>query len=168
MSDVDPPPPPKKGAKPPTNFRPVSIVAKRLDGSRWHSAWRRASVQATLCYMGTHLPFPQKGQCPQFSASFYCAQTAGCINMPLDMEVGLGPGHIVLDGDQAPQKRGHVAPIFGPCLLWPNVRMDQDAIWYRGMPQPRRHCIRWGLGTQFPQKGHSPQFSAHVYWGQMA
>jgi len=30
--------------------------------------------------------------------------------MTLGMEVGLGPGHIVLDGDQAPpaQKRGHI------------------------------------------------------------
>jgi len=27
-----------KGAEPP-NFRPMSVVAKRLDGSRWHLAW---------------------------------------------------------------------------------------------------------------------------------
>ena len=39
------------------------------------------------------------------------------IKMPLDMEVGLGPGDFVLDGEPAP-----------------------------------------------PEKGHSPQFSAHVYW----
>jgi len=26
---------------------------------------------------------------------------AGCIKMPLGMEAGLGPGHIVLDGDPA-------------------------------------------------------------------
>ena len=30
-------------------LRPMFIVAKRLDGSRWHSAWRQASAQATLC-----------------------------------------------------------------------------------------------------------------------
>jgi len=41
--------------------------------------------------------------------------------MPLGMEVGLGPGDFVLDGDPAP-----------------------------------------------PKKGHSPQFSAHVYCGQTA
>jgi len=35
---------------------------------------------------------------------FYCGQTAGCIKMPLGMEVDLGPGHIVLDGDLAPAK----------------------------------------------------------------
>jgi len=37
--------------------------------------------------------------------------------MPLDTNVGLGPGHIVLDGDPAPPK-GAQPPIFGPCLLW--------------------------------------------------
>ena len=43
-----PSPPPQKGAQPP-NFRPMFILAKRLDGSRWHLAWRWALVQATLC-----------------------------------------------------------------------------------------------------------------------
>jgi len=37
--DGDPAPLPKRGSEPP-NFRPMSIVAKRLDGSRWHLAWR--------------------------------------------------------------------------------------------------------------------------------
>jgi len=46
--DGDPAPPPQKEAESP-NFPPMSIVAKRLDGSRWHLAWRWASVQATLC-----------------------------------------------------------------------------------------------------------------------
>jgi len=32
--DGNPAPPPQKGAEPP-NFRPVFIVAKRLDGSTW-------------------------------------------------------------------------------------------------------------------------------------
>jgi len=57
----------------------------------------------------------------------------------------LGPGHIVLDGDQLPTKKGHSPlPIFDPCLLWPNVWMDQDATWYGGGPRPRPHCSRWG------------------------
>ena len=29
-------------------------------------------------------------------------------------------------------------------VLQPNSWMDQDATWYRGRPQPRRHCFRWG------------------------
>ena len=40
---------PKRGQSPVPNFRPMSIVAKLLDGSRWHLAWRWALVQATLC-----------------------------------------------------------------------------------------------------------------------
>jgi len=36
--------------------------------------------------------------------------------MPLDMEVGFGPGHIVLDGDPVPPKRGTV-PTFRPMLI---------------------------------------------------
>jgi len=38
--DGDPTPTPQKGAEPLPNFWPMSVVAKRLDGSRWHLAWR--------------------------------------------------------------------------------------------------------------------------------
>jgi len=38
---------PKRGLL--ANFWPMSIVAKRLDGSRWHFALRWALVQATPC-----------------------------------------------------------------------------------------------------------------------
>ena len=47
---------------------------------------------------GDPVPFPKKGggaPC-QFSAHFYCTQTAGCIKMPLGMEVGLSLGEFVL------------------------------------------------------------------------
>ena len=75
--------------------------------------------------------------------------------MALDMKVGLGPGHIVLDGDAAPSaKKATEPPIFGPYLLWPKCWMDEDTTWYIGRPQPRRHCVRWG--TSSLQKGHSP------------
>jgi len=33
-----------------------------------------------------------------FSANVYCGQTAAWIKMPLGMDVGLGPGHVMLDG----------------------------------------------------------------------
>ena len=32
------------------------------------------------------------------------------MKMPLGMEVDLGPGHIVLNGDPAPRERGTAAP----------------------------------------------------------
>ena len=44
--------------------------------------------------------------------------------MPLGTEVGLGTGHIVLDGNTTATERGTAAPsrLFGRCLLWPNGR----------------------------------------------
>ena len=55
---------------------------------------------------------------------------------------GLGPGHIVLDGDPAPLPQKGVDPlqIFSPFLLWPNGWMDQDGTWHGGRPQPRGLC----------------------------
>ena len=48
---------------------------------------------------------------PQFSAHAYCGQTAGWINLAHGMEVGHGPGHMVLDGDSAPlSKKGAELP----------------------------------------------------------
>ena len=52
--DGDPAPAAKKGHSP--NFRPMTVVTKRLDGSRCHMVERQASTQATLCYMGTQPP----------------------------------------------------------------------------------------------------------------
>ena len=75
---------------------------------------------------GPASPSPRRGRSlpPQFSAHVYCGQTAGWIKMTLGMEVGLGPGHIVLDGTQHPPQKGAQPPIFGQCLLRPNAWMD--------------------------------------------
>jgi len=53
--------------------------------------------------------------CPVLSATLvYCDQTTGRIKMKLGTQVGLGPGHIVLDRDPAPPPpKGHSPPIFG-------------------------------------------------------
>jgi len=51
-------------------------------------------------------PYPKGGGAPpQFSAHFYCGQTAGCIKIPLGMDVGLSPGDFVLDGEPVPPPR---------------------------------------------------------------
>jgi len=113
-----PSPLPQKGRAP--NFRPASIVAKRLYGLRCQLVRREASAYTTLCWMWTQLP-PEKGHT-------------------------------------------HTTPFFGPCLLWPNVWMDEDAAWYGSRPRPRPHCI--SSRSQLPRKGHSSHaFSAHVYCG---
>jgi len=144
--------------------------------------------QTTLCQMGTKLPSSKRGRSPLPNfRPVYCGQTAGWIKMALRMEVGLGPGHMVLDGDPAPiPKKGTQPPIFGSFLLWPNGWMHQDATWYRGRPQPRRrllwpngcmdqdatwygdrprptrHCVRWGP-SYLQKKAHPLPILGHVY-----
>ena len=91
---------------------------------------------------------------------------AGWIKMALGMKVGLGPVHIVLDGDTAPLPKTGQSP---PSLLWPNGWMHQDATSYEGRPRPTRHCVR--CGPSYPQKKGTPtpiQLLAHVYCGQTA
>ena len=44
----------------------------------------------------------------------YCGQTVGCIKMKLGVQVGFGPGHIVLDGDPVSPQKGTQSPTFGP------------------------------------------------------
>ena len=65
--------------------------------------------------------------------------------MPLGIEIGLGLGDFGFDGEPAaPENKAHPPhPIFGPCLLWPNGRMDEDATWYGSSPRARPHCIAW-------------------------
>jgi len=94
--------------------------------------------------MGTR---PQKGGiAPNFRPIYVL--TKGLDGSRCHKKVGLGPGHIVLDGDPAPspppKKMGHSTPtVFGPCLLWPNSWMDQDVTWYGGRRRPWPHCVRW-------------------------
>ena len=56
---------------------------------------------------GDPAPLPQRGTAPQFSAHISCSQMVGSrwikwIKMSLGMELGLGPGDFVLDGDPGP------------------------------------------------------------------
>ena len=72
-------------------------------------------AQTTLCWMVTQLSLNRHSPHPQFSAHVCCGETARWIKMPLGitkwhlnpssqvgMEVGLGPGDVVLDGDPYP------------------------------------------------------------------
>jgi len=110
------------------------------------------------------LPSAKRGQAPpQFTAHFYCDQTAGRIKVPLDTEVGLGPGDIVLMETQLhlPKRGRSPLPNFGPCL-WPNSWMDQDSTRHGGGPWSRPHCARWGPSSPPPKRGQSPlQLLAH-------
>jgi len=86
--------------------------------------------------------------------------------MALGVEVGLGPGHIVVDGDPALlPKRGRAPFIFRPISIVAKRLDASNATWYGGRPQPRRLCVRWGPSS--PKKGHSlphPIFGSCLLW----
>jgi len=85
--------------------------------------------------------------------------------------VGLGPGHIVLDGDPAlPPQRGTAPPIFDPYQLLRNGCMDQDVTWYGARLRPMRLCVRWGpsclsrKGGAEPRTNFRPMFIVPTVW----
>jgi len=110
----------------------MSVLDKRMD-------------QDSNCYVGRPRPRrdcvrwgpappPKKGaqQLPHFSAHANCGQTTGWIRIPLDTEVGLRPGHIVLDGDPTPHGMGHSSPHFsahvycGQTTGWIRIPLDTE------------------------------------------
>ena len=79
--------------------------------------------------------------CPVLSVTLvYCGQTVGWIKMPLNMEVSLGPGDIVLDGDPALplQKAGQQSPSFA------DVGKTASCVYCGQMAV----CIRMPLGVE--------------------
>jgi len=61
--------------------------------------------------------------------------------MPLGMELGLGPGHNVLEGTQLSPPKKEAQPPFPPMFIVANGWMDQDATWYEGRSRPRPYCV---------------------------
>ena len=89
----------------------------------------------------------------------YCDQTIGRIKVKLGVQVGLGPGHIVLDGDPvAPPSKGHSPPPFSA-----HICCGQMAAWIK-MPLGMEVDLGQGdfVSLAFPQKGcgATSQFSA--------
>ena len=80
-------------------------------GVLWPNGW---TDQDETCHAGRPRPWPhcvrwgpsspppQRCGALQLSAHICCGQMAAWIKMPLGMEIGLGPGDFVLDGDHAP------------------------------------------------------------------
>jgi len=152
----------QKGAEPPSPiFGPFLLCP---NGWMHQNATRyggRPQPRRVCVRWGPSLPRQKAGggAPPTFSAHVYCGQTAGWIKMALGMEVGLGPGYIVLDGEPAPlPKREQSSPIFGPFLLSPNGWMNQDGTWHGGGPWSKPHCARWGPSSPLPKWGHTPNF----------
>ena len=95
----------------------------------------------------------------------YCGQTAEWIKMPLGMEVGLGPGDIVLGGDPATlPKKGTAAPTFRPIsIVAKRLYGSRCHLVYGDRLRRRPHCVG---DPDLPQNGAQTHFSAHVYCGR--
>jgi len=119
--DGDPAAPPPKGAQTP-NFRPMSVVPKRLDGLRCHLVCRKASAQATVFdAFGPSSPSEKKAQPPPNSqpmsivAKLMDGRRRHLVRKYISVQATL-----CYDGDPAPPQKEHSSPpLFGPCLLWP-------------------------------------------------
>ena len=95
------------------------------DGT-WHGG---RPLSSRHCARWIHsFPPPKRGQSPQFSAHLYCGQTAGCIKMPLGMEVGLSPGDFVFDR-VPPTSRKKGTPT--PTQFLAHVYCGQTAGWIK-------------------------------------
>ena len=81
----------------------------------WSIVFGRPFVKLFALFCGTVVT----PVCLSVMLVYYC-QTVGWIKMPLGVEVDLGPGHIVLDGDQAPphgKAHSTAAPTFQPVSI---------------------------------------------------
>jgi len=126
----------------------------------WH--FERPFIKRfTLCYRC--LSYPVLPVCLSVTL-VYCGQTVERIKMQRGMQVGLGPGHIVLDGDPAPLPKKGRSPQFSAHIccgqiagwikmpLGMEVGLSPSDILLDGDPAPP------------PQK----LFLVHVYCGQRA
>ena len=138
--DGDPAPSLKRGRSPQI-FGPYLLWPNGwMDrDASWHE---RRPQPRRLCVRRGPSPLTQKGSKPppQFSAHFFCGQTARCIEMPLGMDVGLSPADFVLDRDPVtpPQKVG------GAAKFSAHIYCDRTAGWIKMPLATRRLCFRWG------------------------
>ena len=84
------------------------------------------------------------------------------------MEVGFGPGHIVLDGDPAPlPQKGDRAPNFRPIFCGQTAGCTKMPLGMEVGLIPGDFVLD-GDAALSPKRGGALQFSAHVYCGQTA
>jgi len=89
---------------------------------------------------GDPQPLPKKGRAPNFPPMSIVAKRLHGSNPTWYGSRPRPRRHCIRWGPSSLLKNGAEPEILGPCLLWPNGCMDQDAIWYGGRPRPRRQC----------------------------
>jgi len=90
-------------------------------------------------------------------ALVYCGQTVRFIKMKLGMQVGLGPGLIVLDGDPiSPSPKGAQPPNLRPISVVAKWLDGSGCYLVGGRSRPKQHYVRWGPSSPFPKRGQRP------------
>ena len=135
-------------------FRHGSVLNKTLK----HSKIFKNNFWATVCK--TVRPMLSV-RCPVLSCLsvtfVHCGQTVGRIKTKLGVQVGLGPGHIVLDGDPSPPPPKWHNPPFsahiccGQMAAWIKTSLGMEL----GLGQS--NFVLDGDHAPRPQKGGSPQ-----------
>jgi len=154
-----------KGGRTPQIFGPCLLWPKGWmdEAGTWHGG---RSQPSRLCVRWGPSPLPKRGRSPlpNFWFSSIVVKRLDASRCNLVYGYRPQPRDFVLGGDpvRLPKKGAELTQIFGPCLLWPNVWIDQDSTWHKGRLQPRRLCVRWGPSSP-PTKGVEPppHFSAH-------
>jgi len=140
------PPPPKslkRGNCGPA-IRPLSVVAKRLNGSRCHFAWMM--------------------ELPNYLDHVYCGQMVAGSTWYGDRPRPIGD--IVLDGDPAPPKKEHNSlPTFRPLPVVTKLLYGSryNLVW-RYRPRPRPHCVGWGPSSPDTKGALPPIFDPRLLW----
>jgi len=120
--------------------------------------------------MGTQLPSLKQGGEPppqkKIRPIFIVAKRLDASRCHLVRGKGLGICDIVFDVDPATLRKSAHPPsaICGPCLLWPNGWMDEDAAWYGSRPRPRPHCTRRGPSSREKGTAAPPLFGPCLLW----
>ena len=144
---------PQKGTEPPNPpiFGPCLLWPNEWmdEAGTWHGG-RHQTRRLCVRWGPSTPPLPKRGQSPppQYSAHFYCGQTAGCIKMSPSMEIGLSPEDSVIDGEPAPSPKRGRSPQFSAhvycgqtaawikILLSTEVGLEPDDIVLDGHPAP--------------------------------
>jgi len=147
---------PKRGGTTP-HFRPISIVAKRLDASRRHFVWRWASARRHCARWGLSSP-QKKGTPPIFGPCLLWLNgwmhhiTTWYRGWPHPRR------HCVRWGPSSPSPKGAQPPQISAHVRRTKVRLGMEV----GL-NPGSFCY---MGTQLPPKGHSPHpiFGPCLLW----
>ena len=153
-----PSPLPKKGAESLPNFRPMSIAAKRLHGSR-------CLGPDDIVLDGDPAPPSPKGDRAPSSIFCPCLLWPNCWMDQGGTWHGGGPWsrpHCARWGHSSPPQKRDRAPNFWPMSIGLRRHL---VTWYGSRPRPRPLCIR--LVPSYRRKRHSsppPLFGPYLLW----